>query len=199
MSGSLICSGKGPPQQCCIGTARRPFLSRTFVFGGRRYQVETAPTAVYLAQHRSWQSWAVLVIGVFSTGLLGALLLLGTGYTRRIETVVDERTHDLADVNRHLEIEIREREQAEAALRQAQRMEAVGQLTGGVAHDFNNLLTVIGGNASMLNDSAQSDTARRRVTAIIQAAERGERLTRQLLAFSRRRILRPEPSTYSTM
>jgi C4-dicarboxylate-specific signal transduction histidine kinase len=133
------------------------------------------------------------VIGVFSTGLLGALLLLGTGYTRRIETVVDARTHDLADVNRRLEIEIREREQAEAALRQAQRMEAVGQLTGGVAHDFNNLLTVIGGNASMLNDSAQTDTARRRLTAIIQAAERGERLTRQLLAFSRRQILRPEP------
>jgi len=164
-----------------------------FVFGGRHYQVETAPTESYLARHRSWQSWAVLVIGVFSTGLLGALLLLGTGYTRRIETVVDERTHDLADVNRRLEIEIHEREQAEAALRQAQRMEAVGQLTGGVAHDFNNLLTVIGGNASMLNDSVQSDTARRRVTAIIQATERGERLTRQLLAFSRRQILRPEP------
>jgi signal transduction histidine kinase/sensor domain CHASE-containing protein len=171
----------------------RTLYSDAFVFGGRRYGVETAPTDLYLAQHRSWQSWAVLVIGVFSTGLLGALLLLGTGYTRRIEMVVDERTHDLANVNRRLEIEIREREQAEAALRQAQRMEAIGQLTGGVAHDFNNLLTVIGGNAAMLNDTAQSDAARRRAAAIIQAAERGERLTRQLLAFSRRQILRPEP------
>jgi sensor domain CHASE-containing protein len=64
------------------------FYSDTFAFGGRRYAVETAPTDFYLVQHRSWQSWAVLVIGVFSTGLLGALLLLGTGYTRRIETVV---------------------------------------------------------------------------------------------------------------
>jgi signal transduction histidine kinase/CheY-like chemotaxis protein len=171
----------------------RTLYSDAFVFGGRRYGVETAPTDLYLAQHRSWQSWAVLVIGVFSTGLLGALLLLGTGYTRRIEMVVDERTHDLENVNRRLEIEIREREQAEAALRQAQRMEAIGQLTGGVAHDFNNLLTVIGGNAAMLNDTAQSDAARRRAAAIIQAAERGERLTRQLLAFSRRQILRPEP------
>jgi CHASE1-domain containing sensor protein len=95
----------------------RTLYSDAFVFGGRRYGVETAPTDLYLAQHRSWQSWAVLVIGVFSTGLLGALLLLGTGYTRRIEMVVDERTHDLANVNRRLEIEIREREQAEAALR----------------------------------------------------------------------------------
>jgi signal transduction histidine kinase/CheY-like chemotaxis protein len=169
------------------------FYSDTFAFGGRRYGVETAPTEFYLVQHRRWQSWAVLVIGVFSTGLLGALLLLGTGYTHRIETVVDERTHDLANLNRRLEIEIRERELAEAALRQAQRMEAIGQLTGGVAHDFNNLLTVIGGNAAMLNDTAQGDAMRRRVLAIMQAAERGERLTRQLLAFSRRQILRPEP------
>ena len=121
------------------------------------------------------------------------MLLLGTGHTRRIETVVDERTRDLENVNRRLEIEIREREQAEAALRQAQRMEATGQLTGGIAHDFNNLLTVIGGNAAMLTDTAQSDAMRRRVTAITQAAERGERLTRQLLAFSRRQMLRPEP------
>jgi signal transduction histidine kinase/CheY-like chemotaxis protein len=173
--------------------AASSFYSDTFTFGGRRYRVETAPTVTYLGQHRSWQSWAVLVIGVFSTGLLGALLLLGTGYTRRIENVVDERTRDLANVNRRLEIEISEREQTEAALRQSQRMEAIGQLTGGIAHDFNNLLTVIGGNAAMLNDTAQGDAMRRRVMAITQAAERGERLTRQLLAFSRRQMLRPEP------
>ena len=167
--------------------------SDIFTFGGRRYRVETAPTGSYLAQHRSWQSWAVLVIGVCSTGLLGALLLLGTGYTRRIETVVRERTGDLANVNRRLGIEIREREQAEEALRQAQRMEAIGQLTGGIAHDFNNLLTVISGNAAMLNETAPGDVIRRRAIAITQAAERGERLTRQLLAFSRRQMLRPEP------
>jgi len=167
--------------------------SDTFTFGGRGYRVETVPTAEYLEQHRRWQSWAVLVIGVFSTGLLGTLLLLGTGYAWRIETVVDKRTRDLESVNRRLEIEIREHEEAEAALRQAQRMEAVGQLTGGIAHDFNNLLTVISGNAMMLNDTAQSDAMRRRITAITQAAERGERLTRQLLAFSRRQMLRPEP------
>jgi two-component system, NtrC family, sensor kinase len=72
-------------------------------------------------------------------------------------------------------------------------MEAIGQLTGGIAHDFNNLLMVIGGNAAMLNDAVPDDAVRRRLTAITQAAERGERLTRQLLAFSRRQMLRPEP------
>ncbi len=164
-----------------------------FNFGGRHYEVQMAPTATYLERHRRWQSWGVLVAGVFSTGLLGALLMLGTGYTRRIETVVDQRMRDLEATNRRLQIEVNEREQAEAALRQAQRMEAIGQLTGGVAHDFNNLLTVVSGNAELLCDNAPNDAVLRRASAIMRAAERGKRLTRQLLAFSRRQTLRPEP------
>jgi CHASE1-domain containing sensor protein len=59
-----------------------PSYKVTFAFGGRHYRVETVPTASYLEQHRRWQSWAVLVVGAVSTGLLGALLLLSTGYTR---------------------------------------------------------------------------------------------------------------------
>jgi signal transduction histidine kinase/CheY-like chemotaxis protein/integral membrane sensor domain MASE1 len=178
------------------GAARRPpggaAFARAFDFGGRRFMLRTAPTAAYVAQHRMWQSWAVLVAGVFSTGLLGALLLLGTGYARRIETEVEERTRDLATVNSRLLEESRERRQAEEALRQAQRMEAIGQLTGGIAHDFNNLLMVMSGNASLLAQSAADEAARRRAAAILAASERGERLTRQLLAFSRRQTLRPE-------
>jgi signal transduction histidine kinase len=87
---------------------------------------------------------------------------------------------------------VKEREQAEGALRQAQRMEAIGQLTGGIAHDFNNLLTVVSGNAALLHDKPPDDVAERRASAIIRAAEQGARLTRQLLAFSRRQTLRPE-------
>jgi signal transduction histidine kinase/CheY-like chemotaxis protein/integral membrane sensor domain MASE1 len=169
------------------------FYDERFAFGGRRYDVQTAPTPSYLARHRRWQSWGVLVVGVFSTGLLGALLMLGTGYARRIETVVDQRMRDLEATNRRLKIEVKEREQAEAALHQAQRMEAIGQLTGGVAHDFNNLLTVVTGNAELLCENAPSDAVLRRASAIVRAAERGKRLTRQLLAFSRRQNLRPEP------
>jgi signal transduction histidine kinase/ActR/RegA family two-component response regulator len=156
-----------------------------FVFGGRRYAVSTQPTAAYFKSHRAWQSWGVLVAGVLSTGLLGALLILGSGYARRIEKVVEVRTRDLAAANQRLQIEVEERRQIEAALRQAQRLEAIGQLTGGIAHDFNNLLTVVRGNAELLRDAAADQRAQRRAAAIIRAAERGERLTRQLLAFSR--------------
>src|SRR5262249_4648008 len=91
-----------------------------------------------------------------------------------------------------LQLEVKEREQAEAALRQSQRMEAIGQLTGGIAHDFNNLLTVVSGNAALLHDNAPDDAVARLAAAIVPAAEQGERLTRQLLAFSGRQMLRPE-------
>src|SRR5215831_3508195 len=165
----------------------------TFSFGGRLYCVETEPTAFYLKHHHRWQSGVVLVAGVVSTGLLGTLLLLSTSYARRVERVVDDRTRDLESTNRRLQIEVTERERAEAALRQAQRMEAIGRLTGGIAHDFNNLLTVVSGNAELLHDAAADDNVARRASAIRRAAEQGERLTRQLLAFSRRQMLRPEP------
>jgi len=80
----------------------------------------------------------------------------------------------------------------EEQLAQARKMEAVGQLTGGVAHDFNNLLTVVLGNVDMLARRAEDEARRaRRVDAIRQAAERGRDLTRQLLAFSRRQHLSP--------
>jgi signal transduction histidine kinase/CheY-like chemotaxis protein/integral membrane sensor domain MASE1 len=164
-----------------------------FAFGGRLYRVDTEPTASYLKDHRRWQSGAVLIAGVISTGLLGALLLLSTGYARRVENEVDDRTRDLESINRRLQLEVKERERAEAALHQAQRMETIGRLTGGIAHDFNNLLTVVSGNAELLHDEASDNRVARRASAIRRAAEQGERLTRQLLAFSRRQTLHPEP------
>ncbi len=90
-------------------------------------------------------------------------------------------------------LDVTERRQLEEHLSQARKMEAVGQLTGGVAHDFNNLLTVVLGNADILLRKIDDPRINRQLGAIRAAAERGQSLTRQLLAFSRRQTLNPEP------
>jgi len=93
------------------------------------------------------------------------------------------------------QLDVTRRRDAEEGLRQAQKMEAVGQLTGGVAHDFNNLLTVIQGFGDVLKNQIERDgdfdrkRAARSINAVLQAAERGAMLTQQLLAFSRRQKL----------
>jgi two-component system, NtrC family, sensor kinase len=92
---------------------------------------------------------------------------------------------------RRLHAEAERREAAEAALRQAQRLEAIGHLTGGVAHDFNNLLMIVGGSAERLRRDLTSEKHRRLLDMIMNATSRGESLTRQLLAFSRRQMLTP--------
>jgi len=91
--------------------------------------------------------------------------------------------------------DITDRKRMESQLLQAQKMQAIGQLTGGVAHDFNNLLTVILGNAeSLLDEIASNDPHRKLVEPIVAAAERGASLTQLMLAFARRQTL--EPSTF---
>jgi signal transduction histidine kinase/ActR/RegA family two-component response regulator len=94
---------------------------------------------------------------------------------------------------RELERETEERLRAEAALSQAQKMEAVGQLTGGVAHDFNNLLSIIIGSLDLMEGmAADNQRLQRSVDVAQRAAHQGSRLIEQLLAFARRQVLRPQ-------
>jgi signal transduction histidine kinase/CheY-like chemotaxis protein len=105
---------------------------------------------------------------------------------KTLEARVEERT-------RALEQSREERAKAEAALAQAQRVETLGRLTGGVAHDFNNILTVIiGGLDMILRGVDKPERVARLAEAALAAGRRGERLTRQLLAFSRHREIKPE-------
>jgi PAS domain S-box-containing protein len=90
--------------------------------------------------------------------------------------------------------DISERMALEEQLRQSQRLESVGQLTGGVAHDFNNLLTIILGNAEMLCEELAGDPRLASLAQVtVQAAQRGADLTQRLLAFGRRQALEPQP------
>jgi PAS domain S-box-containing protein len=113
--------------------------------------------------------------------------------------VTDSKTSEarLRELNETLEArvqaEIAVRLQAEDTLRQAQKMEAVGQLTGGIAHDFNNLLTVIRSSVDLLRRPDLGEQRRTRyIDAIADTADRAAKLTRQLLAFARRQALKPE-------
>ena len=121
------------------------------------------------------------------------------GYVGACLDVTDAKRaeDDLKRINELLEDRVDEalveKAQAEAQLMHAQRMEAVGRLTGGVAHDFNNLLTVVIGALDIILRSDDPAKRKKLGEAALAAARRGESLTHQLLAFSRRQALRPEP------
>jgi signal transduction histidine kinase len=110
-----------------------------------------------------------------------------------METMVAARTQELQSANERLQIEMAARERSEEALRQSQKMEALGQLAGGIAHDFNNLLTVMRGNvSSLLTEGNQPAEALIALQEISAAAERGAQLTSQILTFSRKREMHPQ-------
>ncbi len=119
-------------------------------------------------------------------------------FNAELEKRVAERTAELRKFNEELEQRIeertRERETALAQLFEAQKMDTIGRLTGGVAHDFNNLLMAVLGSLSLLEKRLPDDPqAKRLLQNAIQGADRGKALTQRLLAFSRRQELKPEP------
>ncbi|HBK09342.1 MAG TPA: hypothetical protein DDZ81_26360 [Acetobacteraceae bacterium] len=165
------------------------------------------PLAVMVSveQGRVLMDWrreavALIAVALLLGGAVIVLLLSLSRRSRQVERLLDE-THNARDIaegaNDRLLQQISERERAEVALRQAQRIEAIGQLTGGVAHDFNNLLMVVLGNVDILQRRAADDgntLLTDRLAAIRGAAERGATLTSHLLAFARRQPLMPKPT-----
>lgn len=117
----------------------------------------------------------------------------GTAVDVTARRVAEDALRDLnATLEARIETAIREREEAQEALRQSQKMEAMGQLTGGVAHDFNNLLTPIVGTLDLLQrKDVGTDRERRLIAGAAQSAERARTLVQRLLAFARRQPLQP--------
>ncbi len=143
------------------------------------------------------ESLVVASTGLAETDLVGrALSRAGEsirGFTETLEQRVQERTRELADANRRLSNEIDERRRAEAQLAHVQRLEAVGQLAGGIAHDFNNLLQAIIGNIDLAKARVTDSRGQQFLRHALAAADRGARLTAQLLAFSRKQRLETGP------
>jgi signal transduction histidine kinase len=137
--------------------------------------------------------YLVISLLVVLSALVIVVLSLGQAALRRANRELEQRADELVQANAELKVQVTERGKAEEQLRQAHKMQALGQLTGGIAHDFNNLLTVIQGSADMLRRPGLEEPKRLRFAeAVVQASARAAALTRQLLAFARRQPLQPE-------
>jgi signal transduction histidine kinase/CheY-like chemotaxis protein len=121
--------------------------------------------------------------------LANAALQESEGRLKQLNETLEQR---VAERSRALEAEIAERNRIHESMRETQKLEAIGQMAGGIAHDFNNLLTVVMGNAGFLEDRLAPGPERQAAGTVIRAAERGARLVRQILAFSRRQAVKPE-------
>ena len=119
-----------------------------------------------------------------------------------LEDLVAARTRQLEEANSALRTQMAERERVEASLRQSQKMEAVGQLTGGLAHDFNNMLAGISGSLELTKSrlsQGRIESIDRYITAAQGAVKRAAALTHRLLAFSRRQTLEPKPTNVNRL
>jgi signal transduction histidine kinase len=134
-----------------------------------------------------WNRLAMMIAAAGALVTAAAVLVVLT-LARQFATY-ERLSHALAEKSEA----VLARKEAEGQLHQAQKLDAVGKLTTGIAHDFNNLLTAMVGNLEFLRRDIQSPTIERRVSAIQKAADRAATLTGQLLAFSRKQHLFPEP------
>jgi PAS domain S-box-containing protein len=116
-----------------------------------------------------------------------------------LESRIGDRSRALEEAARQLAAEMRRREQAQATLLQTQKLEALGQLTGGVAHDFNNVLAAIAGSVSLLERSGLDERQLGYLDFARRGLERAKRLVRQLVAFSRAEPLAPRPLDLATL
>ncbi len=203
--GSIIARWPMPPQSVTALPAESPMM-RAIAAGAREGELDLISAVDKLERLVSFRRLGeypiyiagglerrVVLAGWYAeVGLLAAFAFptsLGLAY---VSYVALRRVRREFEVAQRLRDETEQRLRAEEALRQAQKLEAMGRLTGGVAHDFNNLLMVVGNNLYLLKRLQPQLAESPQLAAIGRAISSGENLTRQLLSFSRRQALRPE-------
>lgn len=164
----------------------RPVVQGGQTLGTARLRLLDMPSS----QRFSRYAGLVLVLGL--SILVVIVLVVAQGALRRVNRELKRRADELAETNLILGQQMKEREKAEEALRQSQKMEAIGRLTGGIAHDFNNLLMVASSGIELLDRTEDPRKRKALSEGVRQAVERGAALTRQMLAFSRRSPLRAD-------
>ena len=159
---------------------------------------QAVPTRDLLLSERSPAMRAILAPLNLGEAMAEASLTTRASYDGRDYEVSRGKMSDGGAVVRCVDVTDRLRD--ESALRQGQKMEAIGQLTGGMAHDFNNILQVIQANLDLVrNEGTASPAALERLQSASAAGERGARLTQQLLAFARRQPLAPQPTNVARL
>ena len=162
-----------------------------------QFQQLTWQAQVWPTPGASGNSASILPQVTFVGGLVLAAWLAVTAYMAEAARL---RAQELATTNKELQREIAGREHAEEALREAQKMEAVARLAGGVAHDFNNMLMVIRSQAELsLRGLSAGDPLRGELDEIVRTSDRASTLTRQLLAFGRKQVLKPQVLNLNTL
>jgi signal transduction histidine kinase len=143
-----------------------------------------------------------IMLLALTTTIILAVFAVAQRALARANSELESRAHMLVDANDRLQVEMDERSKAEEALRQAQKMEAVGRLSGGIAHDFNNLLTIVGGNLRLLQRRLAGENRTdldRYIASAKEGLDRAATLTRRMLAFSRSMPLSPAPANLSAV
>ena len=164
----------------------RPVQQAGQTLGTARLRVMETPAAQRFSRYAS----LLLVLGL--AALVVVVLAVAQGALRRANRQLADRAAELVRANALLQQQMEEREKAEEALRQSQKMEAIGRLTGGIAHDFNNLLMVASSGIELLDRTDDPKRRKALSAGVRQAVDRGSALTRQLLAFARRSPLKAE-------
>ncbi|OGN43330.1 MAG: hypothetical protein A2623_13080 [Caulobacterales bacterium RIFCSPHIGHO2_01_FULL_70_19] len=188
-AGETIPSVAAPrPETTRFGDGRlyvvRPVTQGGQTLGTARLRLMDTPAS------QRFSRYAGMLLVLALAALLIAVLTLTQSALRRANRSLSARAAELAEANTRLQQEMVEREKAEEALRQSQKMEAIGRLTGGVAHDFNNLLMVVSSAVDLMQRSDDPGRRSALMDGMRQAVDRGSGLTRQLLAFSRQTPLR---------
>jgi signal transduction histidine kinase len=185
----FVRSGSAPLPPRLVGAAPPKFEDERVVITTPVVQQATGLGTVYLRARAEPMVNRALRKAILALLVIMAVIViagLGSAQVR-----LQRQAANLEDANQRLHSEMEEREKAEAALRQSQKMEAIGQLSGAIAHDFNNLLMIVKGNLHLLQRKMSLPNDDRHIHAAMEGIRRAAALTQRILAFSRKQDLSP--------